>query len=104
MWTTFADKGVRDALLLGSHLNGQCHLDEDGQDFRTVEEARHYVITCGRVCVSYGPPRERAILAHCIIEITDREALSDVVMMAHFALSQSWEQLKAQSVHAPSRL
>ena len=64
------------------HLNGQCHLDEHGQDFRTAEEARHYVITCGRICVNYGPPRERAILAQCIIEITDREALSDVVMMA----------------------
>jgi len=29
-----------------------------------------------------GLPRARAILAQCIIEITDREGLSDVVMMA----------------------
>jgi hypothetical protein len=64
------------------HLNGQCYLDEHGQDFRSVEDARDYVITCGRICLTDGLPRERALLAQCIIEITDREGLSDVVMLS----------------------
>ena len=64
------------------HLNGQCHLDEHGQDFKSVEEARRYVITCGRLCLTEGLPRDRTLLAQCIIEITDREGVSDVVMLA----------------------
>ncbi len=57
------------------HLNGQCQLDERGQDFRSLEDARNYVITCGRICLTDGLPRERSVLAQCIIEITDREGL-----------------------------
>jgi hypothetical protein len=64
------------------HLKGQCQLDERGQDFRSLEDARNYVITCGRICLIDGLPRERSVLAQCIIEITDREGLSDVVMLA----------------------
>jgi hypothetical protein len=64
------------------HLDGQCHLDEHGQDFNSAEAARHYVIACGRICMTEGLQRERALLAQCIIEITDREGFSDVVMMA----------------------
>ena len=36
------------------HLNGQCQLDEHGQDFRNLEDARNYVITCGRICLTDG--------------------------------------------------
>ena len=64
------------------HLNGRCQLDEHCQDFRSLEDARNYVITCGRICLTDGLPRERSVLAQCIIEITNRDGVSDVVMLA----------------------
>jgi hypothetical protein len=36
----------------------------------------------GAYALPTGLPRERSVLAQCIIEITDRESLSDVVMLA----------------------
>ena len=67
------------------HLNGKCDLDEEGKEFRTVEEARDYVLACARVCMSEGSPADKKVLAQSIIEITDRNGLSDVVTLADAA-------------------
>jgi hypothetical protein len=64
------------------HLDGQCHLDDHGEEFNSAKEARQYVVDCGRTCAIDGLPHERRTMAQCIIEITDRGSLSDLVTMA----------------------
>jgi hypothetical protein len=64
------------------HLNGETHLDAYGKDFCSPDEARAYVIGCARICVAEGSAIDRARMGQCIVEITDREGLSDVVMLA----------------------
>jgi hypothetical protein len=64
------------------HCNGEAFLDDKGREFPTGDEARQYVVACGRICLAEGTPEQRAVMRQCIIEITDREGLSDVVMLA----------------------
>jgi hypothetical protein len=64
------------------HLHGKCHLDNRGEEFNSAEEAREYVVDCGRTCMIEGQPHERRTMAQCIIEVTDREGLSDLLTMA----------------------
>jgi hypothetical protein len=63
------------------HLNGECHLDEEGKEFRIVEEARDYVLVCARICVAEGTPADKKVMAQSLIEITDRTGFSDVVTL-----------------------
>ncbi len=64
------------------HLHGKCHLDDRGEEFNSAEEAREYVVDCGRTCMIEGQPHERRTMAQCIIEVTDCEGLSDLLTMA----------------------
>jgi hypothetical protein len=64
------------------HLHGETHLDAYGKEFRSADEARAYVITCARICMAEGSVSDRTRMWQCMVEITDREGLSDVVMLA----------------------
>ena len=63
------------------HLNGECHLDKVGQEFRSPEDARAYVLACARTCMTSGTPADKKVLAQSVIEITDRQGMSDVVTL-----------------------
>lgn len=63
------------------HLDGKCHLDDHGEEFTSAEEARQYVLSCGRTLIEEGLPQGRRTMAQCVIEISDREGLSDLIPM-----------------------
>jgi hypothetical protein len=70
------------------HFRGETHLDEHGEEFRSADEARAYVIECAHICMGEGSAVDRAWMRQGIVEITDREGLSDVVMLADFLYSR----------------
>jgi hypothetical protein len=64
------------------HLHGETDLDDRGQEFRSLKQARAYVIASGRVCLAESTPRDRAMLHQCVIEITNVDGASDLVPLA----------------------
>ena len=64
------------------HLNGETLLDERGTEFASLAEASHHVLTCARISMAEGTFAERKILAQTIVEITDHDGLSEVIVLA----------------------
>jgi hypothetical protein len=63
------------------HLNGECHLDKVGQEFRSPLDARAYVLSCARTSMTGGTPQDKKLLSQVVIEITDHKGTSEVVTL-----------------------
>jgi hypothetical protein len=63
------------------HLDGRTQFDDTGQDFNSAEEAMNYVCECARICYAQGNAAGHAIIRQTIVEITDREGLSEIVRL-----------------------
>jgi hypothetical protein len=64
------------------HLQGQTFLDERGAEFDSLEQARQHVIATARRCMAEGTSEERKLLVQLIVEVTDKDALSEVILLA----------------------
>ena len=64
------------------HLHGETQLDESGQEFRSLQDARNYVLASGLTCLAECGPRDRALIGQCVVEITNHDGVSDLVVLA----------------------
>lgn len=63
--------------------NGELHLDEDGQDFPTLEHANAHLINALRELVRMDEdPLDRAGGPDAVIDITDRGRVRQIVAIA----------------------
>jgi hypothetical protein len=60
-------------------LGNQLHRHDTGKDSANADEARLYVIECGRRCYLSDNPLDKEVLRNLSIKVTDRQGSSNIV-------------------------
>ena len=64
------------------HYNGKVDPDQDGEEFGRLEEARAYAFDTAQQFLRMGETPNMRFVSQAIIEITDRNGLSEPLPMA----------------------